>query len=437
MGRHSRAELNERKGRVEAAEAKAEEATAHAERAARQAADAAVRVEEISVAAMEMKAKYKKIAEAAEERAMSAEATAAAAELARRSERQRADVAEAARAAAATASAEAQARCDAAMSRARLEKELRLSAQDAAHRAEKAAAEAKGEAAALQIGWASIHADVAQAKLSLQQATQRADALARDLAVEQRKSCRAEAALQDALPEKRRIQAFVAERTACRQKRDFANADRLRKELLDVGVVVDDKAGTWRGPGGMSGHLPAASGKRGWSCPAADALVSVPTAKPAESAEAAAAGGSWRGPSSACEKAWLPPSTTLQRMEPQPGTPVPALKHRRLTPRKPRLDSSVVFASMHTRATFARDAPPDAPPLRLVEEFAREDGRGSALRADASGSEAWQQTCDRCGQRVLHELGELEDVEGRSPFARHSWICWMCRANRSGLASAP
>ena len=374
MGRHSRAELNERKGRVEAAEARAAEATANAERAARQAADAAVRVERMSVAAMKMKAKYKKIAEAAEERAMSAQATAAAAELARRSERQRADVAEAALA----------------------------EAQDAANRAKKAAAEAKGEAAALQIGWARIHADVAQAKLSLQQATRRADALARAVAVEQRK---------------RRILAFVAERTARRQKRDFANADCLRKELLDVGVVVDDKAGTWRDPGGMSGHLPAASGKRGWSCPAADALVSVPTAKPAESAEAAAAGGSWRGPSSACEKAWLPPSTTLQRMEPQPGTPVPALKHRRLTPRKPRLDSSVVFASMHTRATFARDAPPDAPPLRLVEEFVREDGRGSALRADASGSETWHQTCDRCGQRVLHELGELEDVEGRSPFS--------------------
>jgi cysteinyl-tRNA synthetase len=40
----------------------------------------------------------------------------------------------------------------------------------------------------------------------------------------------------------------IAARDAARKRRDFAEADRIRKALLDKGVVLEDKGGTttWR-----------------------------------------------------------------------------------------------------------------------------------------------------------------------------------------------
>jgi len=44
------------------------------------------------------------------------------------------------------------------------------------------------------------------------------------------------------------IEARIAERAAAKKNRDFATADRIRKELLDKGIVLEDKAGktSWR-----------------------------------------------------------------------------------------------------------------------------------------------------------------------------------------------
>jgi cysteinyl-tRNA synthetase len=44
------------------------------------------------------------------------------------------------------------------------------------------------------------------------------------------------------------IEERIAERAAARKRRDFAAADRIRKELLDKGVVLEDKgeATSWR-----------------------------------------------------------------------------------------------------------------------------------------------------------------------------------------------
>jgi cysteinyl-tRNA synthetase len=40
----------------------------------------------------------------------------------------------------------------------------------------------------------------------------------------------------------------IAEREAARKRKDYAAADRIRKELLEQGIVLEDKGGrtTWR-----------------------------------------------------------------------------------------------------------------------------------------------------------------------------------------------
>ena len=44
------------------------------------------------------------------------------------------------------------------------------------------------------------------------------------------------------------IEAKIAEREAARKRKDYAAADRIRKELLDNGIVLEDKGGktAWR-----------------------------------------------------------------------------------------------------------------------------------------------------------------------------------------------
>ena len=54
------------------------------------------------------------------------------------------------------------------------------------------------------------------------------------------------------------IQEMVDERTQCRRNRDFDKADRLRDELKDMGVRIDDTdgeggGGSWSGPNGEGG----------------------------------------------------------------------------------------------------------------------------------------------------------------------------------------
>ena len=49
------------------------------------------------------------------------------------------------------------------------------------------------------------------------------------------------------------IQQMVDERQAARRDRDFDKADRMREELKELGVRIDDTQLTWNAPGGMRG----------------------------------------------------------------------------------------------------------------------------------------------------------------------------------------
>eukprot|EP00929_Paragymnodinium_shiwhaense_P095031 TRINITY_DN5599_c0_g1_i2.p1 TRINITY_DN5599_c0_g1~~TRINITY_DN5599_c0_g1_i2.p1 ORF type:complete len:148 (-),score=39.21 TRINITY_DN5599_c0_g1_i2:161-604(-) len=82
-----------------------------------------------------------------------------------------------------------------------------------------------------------------------------------------------------------RLQKLVDERQQCRRDRDFSRADKLRDELRDMDVHIDDNALTWKGPKGMSGRVTnvgfgggggGGSGERregDWDCPKCNALV--------------------------------------------------------------------------------------------------------------------------------------------------------------------
>merc|ERR1719277_1062722 len=52
-----------------------------------------------------------------------------------------------------------------------------------------------------------------------------------------------------------RIQDLVDERQQCRRDRNFDEADKIRDELRDMGVRVNDTDLTWDGPHGMSGSV--------------------------------------------------------------------------------------------------------------------------------------------------------------------------------------
>ncbi|CAK0814756.1 unnamed protein product [Prorocentrum cordatum] len=60
-----------------------------------------------------------------------------------------------------------------------------------------------------------------------------------------------------------RFQRLIDERQQYRRDRDFAKADRIRDELRDMGVQVDDAASTWTGPGGLEGRYGGGGGGRG------------------------------------------------------------------------------------------------------------------------------------------------------------------------------
>lgn len=82
-----------------------------------------------------------------------------------------------------------------------------------------------------------------------------------------------------------RIQKLVDERQQCRRDRDFSKADRLRDELRDMNVHVDDNCLTWKGPSGMTGRVTNSGFGGGggggggdrrdgdWDCPSCGVMV--------------------------------------------------------------------------------------------------------------------------------------------------------------------
>merc|ERR1711972_801849 len=71
-----------------------------------------------------------------------------------------------------------------------------------------------------------------------------------------------------------RIQDLVDERQQCRRDRNFDEADKIRDELRDMGVRVNDTDLTWDGPHGMRGKIDNGKGGGGgkgrregdWDC---------------------------------------------------------------------------------------------------------------------------------------------------------------------------
>ena len=56
------------------------------------------------------------------------------------------------------------------------------------------------------------------------------------------------------------IIAKLVEREVARSTRDFGTADRIREELRAAGVMIDDRARTWRTMDGRGGIRPDARG---------------------------------------------------------------------------------------------------------------------------------------------------------------------------------
>eukprot|EP00929_Paragymnodinium_shiwhaense_P104409 TRINITY_DN6880_c0_g1_i1.p1 TRINITY_DN6880_c0_g1~~TRINITY_DN6880_c0_g1_i1.p1 ORF type:complete len:292 (+),score=56.62 TRINITY_DN6880_c0_g1_i1:76-876(+) len=76
-----------------------------------------------------------------------------------------------------------------------------------------------------------------------------------------------------------KIQKIVDERQQARTNRDFTTADRLRDELYDMGVSIDDLSLTWRGPDRMEGKVSTGEGGKAlrregdWDCASCGLLV--------------------------------------------------------------------------------------------------------------------------------------------------------------------
>ena len=62
-----------------------------------------------------------------------------------------------------------------------------------------------------------------------------------------------------------KVNGLLAERDQARRGRDFDTADRIRELLRGMGVVVDDKKGTWRAGTHIGGGVDSDGGGRsGW-----------------------------------------------------------------------------------------------------------------------------------------------------------------------------
>mmetsp|Transcript_4788 Transcript_4788/g.8511 ORF Transcript_4788/g.8511 Transcript_4788/m.8511 type:complete len:164 (-) Transcript_4788:87-578(-) len=66
-----------------------------------------------------------------------------------------------------------------------------------------------------------------------------------------------------AAPDEDEIQDKVDERQQARRDRDFGKADRMRDELKDMGVRIDDTDLKWEGPEGMRGYVNNPGGRGG------------------------------------------------------------------------------------------------------------------------------------------------------------------------------